>query len=70
MRTHICVPIEKALDLLEQGENVLDCTPVQAYEELTAARAEGKTYYSGCENMNEEGRCAGHPDLPTKSNES
>lgn len=45
---------------LKKGNNLFKCSPSEALIELTRARDEGKTFYSGCDNMSEEGRCDGH----------
>lgn len=68
-RYHICLNIEGAL---KQPDKSLDGSLVDdAGRELTGAevkaflieqrRKYGYTHYTGCDNMNEEGRCAGHP---------
>jgi len=57
---HICVPISRALEELKKGNNIFDGSPMQALHDLTQAQAEGKKYYSGCDNMNSEGQCGGH----------
>lgn len=46
MKTHLCVPIDKALDLLKKGENIFSGTPNEAIRDLLQAQSEGKTYYA------------------------
>lgn len=60
MKIHICVPIHRALDMLMRGKNIFDTSPQTAMKALTDARAEGKEFFTGCDNIKENGMCAGH----------
>lgn len=60
MITHLCVPIDRALEELQKGNNLFDGTPLEAFHALMEAQGEGKTYYSGCDNMEKDGSCGGH----------
>lgn len=60
MNFHICIPIDRAMQELAKGNNLFTGTDLEAFTSLTDALNEGKTYYSGCDNMNADGRCAGH----------
>lgn len=58
---HVSVDIQRALEELRDGNNVLECTPMQAWNILVKARNEGKKFLSpGCDKMNHAGRCRGH----------
>lgn len=57
---HVCVPVERAIEELKKGNNIFDGTPHEALKDLLAQKAKGKKYYTGCDNENSEGRCAGH----------
>ena len=64
MRFHVCVPITKALDMLKDGNNLFEpATPLEAFGALMTSQAAGKKYYTGCDNENVEGRCAGHEEV-------
>jgi hypothetical protein len=58
---HLCIPVERALDELIKGNNLLDCTPSQSLKILTKYRNLGKEYFTGCSKEDETGRCKGHP---------
>ncbi len=61
MRTHFSVKIEDEMRRIrDNGNTVLDCGIEQAWRELVQALREGKTYYSGCDSLKEDGKCAGH----------
>lgn len=63
MMNHLCIKIDDELARIKKkGTTVLVASPHEAMKELCKARAEGKEYFSGCENMKENGMCAGHPD--------
>ncbi len=57
---HVSIPFKKAIELLQEGTNPLDCSPNQALRELTEQHAKGKKYFTGCDNESEDGHCAGH----------
>ena len=68
-RFHICLDIEgtlkrpdKSLDGLLADDSGREFTGAEVKAFLIEQRRQhGYTCYSGCDNMNEEGRCAGHP---------
>mgnify|MGYP006935478015 CR=1 FL=1 len=57
---HLCVEIDVALAKLAKGENIFTGTPLEAFHDLMDAKNQGKKFYTGCDNMNAEGRCDGH----------
>ena len=57
---HLCVAIDKALAMLKEGKNIFDGSPHQAMVDLLKAKEEGKTFYTGCDNMAKDGMCKGH----------
>jgi len=57
---HVCVLIDRALEELAKGNNLFKCSDLDALNALIQAKDQGKKYYSGCDNMNKEGKCAGH----------
>ncbi|WP_299733911.1 hypothetical protein [uncultured Endozoicomonas sp.] len=69
---HVCVHIE---DMLQKSNRTLngllaingrELTGKEVKEYLKTVQAEqGYTHYSGCDNMNSDGRCAGHPSEAT-----
>ena len=61
MKTHICIPIDKALTLLENGKNMFNVPSHQAYLELIKRKEAGKQYMSGCDKEDSTGMCQGHP---------
>ncbi len=62
MKTHVSIPIEKAIKLLQNGTNIFNGTISEAYSSLSQATKEGKTVYCGCDNTNSEGYCMGHKE--------
>lgn len=59
--THLCVPIKKALELLDQGTNLLTtATPEEARTELEAELNAGKEFFCGCDGQEADGSCGGH----------
>ncbi len=60
MKHHLCAHIGNALKELDKGVNIFNAPDDVVRKELQQAILEGKTYYSGCDNMDKEGRCAGH----------
>lgn len=59
---HICIPVEKAIELVKAGKNPLYSTPSRAIKILTDYRAAGIEFYTGCESEDVNGRCKGHPN--------
>ncbi len=57
---HLCVPVEKGIELLKKGKNIWDASPATVLRELTERRAKGIKYMAGCDKENAEGRCGGH----------
>jgi hypothetical protein len=60
MQYHIDISIKQALDMLYGGENIFSSSREDAIRALLQADGEGKTYYSGCDNVDSTGRCLGH----------
>lgn len=61
---HICIPVQKAIDMLMDKKkpfNPLNCSWGEALKILTDYRAAGIDYYTGCNREDEHGRCKGHP---------
>lgn len=63
MKTHICIPVEKGIELLKNGDNFTTGTPQQALRVLTEYQVAGKKYFTGCDNEDENGQCKGHDDV-------
>lgn len=61
---HCCLNIEGALKqrslrhFLEQDGKPLSDKEVRSF--LSERQAQGKKYFTGCDNETEEGRCGGH----------
>jgi len=70
MMTHCCISLDKLLELTLKGsgETFLDhedgtpLTEGEVYQLVKEEKAKGYKYYSGCDNRNNEGKCAGHLD--------
>ncbi len=62
MKHHICIPIEKALQMLAQGKSVLTGNPLDQFHALIEAKEQGKKYYCGCDNVDSNGMCKGHEE--------
>ena len=63
MKFHICIPTDKAIELLAEGKNLFDpASPADALKALYAQQALGKNYFTGCDNEGDNGMCNGHPD--------
>lgn len=68
MMRHICISIDGALrtpkgdleGVLSDEDKEYSDAEVRAF--LTEKKAEGFTVWAGCDNMDETGRCQGHPD--------
>jgi len=60
MKTHICIPVEKGIELLKNGENFTTGTPQQALRVLTEYQVASKKYFTGCDNEGPDGSCNGH----------
>ena len=58
---HCCIELDKLLELTLKGEKVLNITEPQTYQLVRELKAQGKRYFSSCDNQDSEGRCAGHP---------
>ena len=61
---HLCVEVEKGLELLNKGENIFEGSFDEAWRTLIRKRNEGKKYHTGCDNENKEDRCGGHYICP------
>ena len=57
---HLCVPVKVALKKLKKGINFFNCSSNEAYKQLIHQQNIGKEFIAGCDNEDEEGRCAGH----------
>jgi hypothetical protein len=56
MTYHICVPVETAIELLQQGNNLFEpASPKEVLRQLLAQKQHGKKYITGCDNENAEG---------------
>lgn len=62
MFTHFNAKIDDALDQLKKGKNIFGGSPTKMVRALTLSRSLGKKYFTGCDNVDDDGRCAGHPD--------
>ena len=60
MRYHFCIIIDDEINRIAKGKGCLTGSTEEQMRELIKAKDEGKTYFTGCDNMNDEGRCAGH----------
>lgn len=60
MKFCLSVHIDGAIERLKKGVNIFSCGSQEALSILQKAKEEGKNYYSGCDNMGQDGRCAGH----------
>jgi hypothetical protein len=60
MKTHLSAHIGNVLKKLDKGVNIFNAPENVVRQTLQHAISEGKTYYSGCDNMDKDGRCAGH----------
>jgi hypothetical protein len=58
---HICIIIDDEIKRIAKGKGCLSGSVSEQMIELNKAKREGKKYFSGCDNMDETGRCAGHP---------
>ena len=68
MTYHVCVPVDKSIELLKQGDNLFAPPPVpELLKQLLAQKERGKQYITGCDRENAEGRCAGHPSEAERS---
>ncbi|MFA5993342.1 MAG: hypothetical protein WC823_00110 [Parcubacteria group bacterium] len=64
MKTHICVPIDRAIEELQKGNNLFEpATPSEAFRVLIRQKEKGKKYFTGCSNEGPDGMCQGHPDI-------
>jgi len=68
MLTHCCIALDKIIELTIQanGETFLDhedgtpLTEKEVYQLVREEKARGFKYFSGCDNRDASGRCAGH----------
>ena len=63
MLYHCCMELDKILELTLKGERVLNIGEAETYQFVREQRAKGYKYFSGCDSVDAEGRCAGHPNL-------
>ena len=57
---HCCIELNKLLELTLKGEAVLNISEVETYRLVRHLKSTGLKYFSGCNNVDAEGRCAGH----------
>lgn len=62
MKTHVSIPINKAIKLLQNGTNIFNGTVAEAYASLAQATKEGNIVYCGCDKVDEKGYCMGHEE--------
>ena len=60
MLFHCCIELDKLLELTLKGEKVLNIGEVETYQLVRELKTKGIRYFSGCDNVDREGRCAGH----------
>jgi len=60
MMFHCCIELDKLLELTLKGEKVLNIGERETYQLIRDMKASGYTYFSGCDNIDSIGRCAGH----------
>jgi len=65
--THFCISLKNILKLYLEGkggwledDNGRVLTESEVYQIVREEKAKGYTYFSGCDNRDSEGRCAGH----------
>ena len=63
--THICISLDKILELTMNGIEVLDndgepLTEIEVYEFVKNERVKGYSYFSSCDCRTPIGKCAGH----------
>lgn len=64
MKYHVAIGIERALQELGKGNNLFEpATPLDAFQALMDAKDKGFRAYTGCDNVNSEGLCAGHKEI-------
>ena len=62
MLYHCCMELDKLQELTLKGEKVLNIAEPEVYQLIREEKAKGYKYFSGCDNRDKEGRCAGHPN--------
>lgn len=62
LKKHIKVDIEKTIIHLNnpKKENIFDVPRYAAIKSLIKAQKNGQKFYTGCENVDENGSCKGH----------
>lgn len=63
MNYHINIKVSTALDMIRCNKNPFDSSDNEAMAAMLKAQSEGKTHYSGCENMAGTGQCLGHEEI-------
>ena len=56
---HSCI----SLDYLAEHLDAFDCSPNEALQAITRARAKGYEFWPGCDNVDNRGHCAGHKTI-------
>ena len=57
---HCCIALDKLLELTLKGEKVLNISEAETYQLVGELKAKGLRYFSGCDNVDDDGRCKGH----------
>ena len=64
---HPSIDVRKAIAALRSGHNMFDDADVPtALKHLLEHRAIGYSHYTGCDRVDNDGRCKGHKDKKTK----
>jgi len=57
---HCCIELNKLLELTLKGEKVLNIGEIETYRLVRDMKSCGYAYFSGCDNTDSDGKCAGH----------
>ena len=60
MMYHCCIGLDKLLELTLKGNMLLNVSEVETYQLIKELKSKGFKYFSGCDNIDTDGRCAGH----------
>ena len=60
MLYHCCIELDKLLELTLKGEKVLNIGELETYKLVRELKGKGLHYFSGCDNIDNDGRCVGH----------
>lgn len=78
MNFHICIPIDVVIESIVKGgkkgrkrmEMILNNDYNTILKQMFRLQNQGKKYFTGCDNEDIEGRCAGHLTLEKKEDET